>query len=223
MKPDSPSAPLRTSAPAGDLAECLSALADGRADGLAKACAGWRDDADARRTWHAYQLIGDVMRSEDLASPPARDAAFLSRLRERLAEEPVVLAPAAAQPAAVATAVTTVQGRRQPWLMPAAVAAGFVLVAGVLVVTRIGVPGAGEGAALLAGASGAGTGLTLVGQSTGTRQQQAGSTESGVLLRDPRLDEYLRAHASARAGAAVVSPGGTLRRVDAAVPAGAGQ
>jgi sigma-E factor negative regulatory protein RseA len=103
------------------------------------------------------------------------------------------------------------------------VAAGFVLVAGVLVVTRIGVPGAGEGAALLAGASGAGTGLTLVGQSTGTRQQQAGSTESGVLLRDPRLDEYLRAHASARAGAAVVSPGGTLRRVDAAVPAGAGQ
>ena len=36
-------------------------------------------DAAARRTWHAYHLIGDVLRSEDLASTPARDAALPRR------------------------------------------------------------------------------------------------------------------------------------------------
>ena len=34
-----------------------------------------------RSTWHAYHLIGDVLRSDDLARPPARDAAFLAALR----------------------------------------------------------------------------------------------------------------------------------------------
>ena len=44
-------------------------------------------------SWHAYQLIGDVLRSEDLAAEPAADEAFLVALRARLADEPVVLAP----------------------------------------------------------------------------------------------------------------------------------
>ena len=48
--------------------------------------------ARARR-WHAYHLIGDVLRSDDLASAPGRDAAFLQRLSARLDDEPAVLAP----------------------------------------------------------------------------------------------------------------------------------
>ena len=50
----------------------LSALADGDAtDGeAARAFQAWRDDAGARAAWHSYQLIGDVLRSEDLASEP---------------------------------------------------------------------------------------------------------------------------------------------------------
>src|SRR5471032_2121045 len=73
----------------------LSALADGDATDseAARAFQAWRDDPDARASWHAYQLIGDVLRSDDLAVEPAADERFLVALRARLADEPVVLAP----------------------------------------------------------------------------------------------------------------------------------
>src|ERR1043165_4464573 len=75
--------------------ESLSALSDGELDSsaVARACAAWRDDARLRSAWHAYQLIGDVLRSEDRACRPAHDARFMVALRSRLAAEPVVLAP----------------------------------------------------------------------------------------------------------------------------------
>ena len=61
----------------------LSSLMDGDLDaaGTAGACALWRQDAQSRSDWHAYHLIGDVLRSEDLASAPGRDEAFLRNLR----------------------------------------------------------------------------------------------------------------------------------------------
>lgn len=193
--------------PADDPRRCLSALADGEADAVHGACRLWADDPAARQTWHAYHLIGDVLRSDELARAPASDAAFLAGLREKLAAEPVVLAP-----------VAPVQGARRPqsWLMPVAAAAGFVAVAGVLVVTRLSAPGAAEPAAAMAGASGAG--LTVV--STAVPPATPPQREAGF-IRDPRLDEYLRAHQAARGGVAAASPGGTLRRVDVAAPAGA--
>ena len=52
----------------------LSAMADGEADAaeLGRGCAGWASaDAQTRQSWHAYHLIGDVLRSDDLASAPA--------------------------------------------------------------------------------------------------------------------------------------------------------
>ena len=75
--------------------QLLSSLMDGEltADDAAEACQLWRQDAQARSDWHAYHLIGDVLRSDDLASAPAHDAAFLQALRQRLADEPVPLAP----------------------------------------------------------------------------------------------------------------------------------
>ena len=66
----------------------LSALADGDAtDGeAARAFQAWRDEPDARAAWHSYQLIGDVLRSEDLACEPAAIATGpCQRLRERIA------------------------------------------------------------------------------------------------------------------------------------------
>src|ERR1700712_1139887 len=88
----------------------LSALADGDAteSEAARAFQAWHEDDDARCSWHAYQLIGDVLRSEDLAAEPAADERFLVALRARLADEPVVLAPQAraeAEPAAMAASV----------------------------------------------------------------------------------------------------------------------
>jgi len=94
-------------------AEQLSALADGEVDAAAAgaACGAWKTDAELRRTWHAWHLIGDVLRSEDLASSAERDQRFLVALRGRLALEPVVLAPEA-RPAAVAAMLQINTGRR---------------------------------------------------------------------------------------------------------------
>ena len=204
--PNPPVSPL-DDLPADDPRRWLSALADGEADAVPHGCRLWREDEAARRTWHAYHLIGDVLRSDELARVPARDAAFLAGLREKLAAEPVVLAPAmAAAPAA---------RRRQAWLMPAAAAVGFVVVAGVLVLTRLGTPGAPVPAAVMAGSPG--SGLTVVGNAA---QQLTARPPAAVVITDPRLDDYLRAHQAARGGVAAASPGGTLRHVDAVAPAG---
>lgn len=70
----------------------ISALID---DELATDAAGRTIDAlrqniDLRREWEAYHLIGDALRR----SPPL-SAGFSEKVMARLAEEPVVLAPAA--------------------------------------------------------------------------------------------------------------------------------
>ena len=174
----------------------LSALVDGEGDGAEHACARWRDDAGLRRDWHAYQLIGDVMRSEDLAVPAARDAAFLAGLRARLADEPVVLAP---QPAAVSAR------RRQPWLMPVAAAAGFVVVAGVLVVARMN-PAAPAGD-------------VVARETVAPRAGAVAPDVQPVMLYDPAVEQYVRAHRSV-GGTLVMAPvGGGLRRVELSAPA----
>jgi len=122
--------------------EALSALADGEATHpeVARACNAWRDDAKARAQWSNYQLIGDAMRSEELADASG-SARFLKSFRERLAEEPVVLAPAGLvarhQPSVVDVGVSTpptaLPLRRRVWAGPMAVAACFVMVVGALV------------------------------------------------------------------------------------------
>jgi sigma-E factor negative regulatory protein RseA len=195
MTPDPHS--LDPEASAQDPRHWLSALADGDAQALDRACAQWRDDGDARQTWHTYHLIGDVMRSDELAAAPARDAAFLAALRTRLAAEPVVLAPAPV--AAVPSS------RRSVWLLPAAVAAGLALVAGVMVVAHVGQPGQGGEAATLAAAS---------SPRLAAAQGQASPIVVGNIIRDARLDEYMRVHQATGGYVPIPAPGGTLRRVD---------
>ena len=122
--------------------EALSALADGQAQAseVSRACAAWREDADARSSWQAYHLIGDVMRSDDLAQGSG-SADFLAKFRDRLAQEPVVLAPASAQAVASQPAVApsdVVQLKRRAWAGPMAVAASFVMVVGAVVTLQMG-------------------------------------------------------------------------------------
>ena len=189
----------------------LSSLADGDPDALDKACALWRDDPAARQRWHVYHLIGDALRSDDLASAPARDAAFVAGLRTRLAQEPVPLAPAPMPQPAHAVA----QGRRLGWRAPAAVAAALFVVAGTLVLTR-GLP---ESAAPAATSTLAGdaAGRPAVATAPATLPSASPAPRlvlSGGQLRDPDLDAYLRAHQDARGGTPAALPGGVLRRVE---------
>jgi len=208
--------------------ESLSALADGELEPsrVAAACAAWRDDARSRATWHAYHVIGDVLRSEDLASLPARDAAFVSALQARLAAEPTVLAPeprvespATAPPGRVA------RGRSGwPWKAPSAVAAGFVMVAGALVMTRTPAPTAPAGviaAAPAVQAVAAGPALPPVIAPTLAPAQAPfapRASNGGKLLRDARLDHYLAAHQQFAGSSALGVPSGFLRNAAAEAP-----
>ena len=193
----------------------LSALADGEREALPLGAEQWRDDAGAREAWHLYHLIGDVLRSDDLASTPARDAAFLAGLRQRLAREPVPLAPAPL-PAPAANAQPS--PRRLGWRAPAAVAAGFVAVAATLVLMRSeGFGGGSDGGVRLAGnpAPVAGTGLRVV--SNPLPSATGALVADGVMIRDARLDAYLRAHQAARGNSAGALPGGGLRNAEIVV------
>lgn len=190
-------------------AETLSALADGEGDAaaLSRACEDWRDSGSVRADWHAFHLIGDVLRSQELASTPRRDAEFLARLRARLALEPVVLAPQplAAPPAPEVRTPTTrvLRPRRWSWMAPAAVAAGFAAVAAVLVVTRAPAPAAVETAA----ASPVLPAAVVAAESIEPEAQVL----NGKMLRDARLNRYLAAHKQFAGSSALGVPSSFLR------------
>jgi sigma-E factor negative regulatory protein RseA len=197
----------------GDPRWLMSAMADGEADmaECARCCAAWVDaTSEARGSWHAYHLIGDVLRSEDLASVPGHDRAFLDRLRMRLADEPVILAP---------QALSTVAGsgarafKRLPWAMPAAVAAGVMAVATVLVVAR----GPGGGAA---GSSGPALAVApaavvaVAADSAPAATPAAGvSAQGSRIVRDAQLDRYLQAHRDYGTALPGSLPGGPGRSI----------
>jgi sigma-E factor negative regulatory protein RseA len=207
--------------------ERLSALLDGELDGnaVAQACAQWRDSAESRSTWHAYGLIGDVLRSDDLAGDAARDAGFLVALRARMASEPVVLAPqplevpAPVEMPAAPRAVAHGGTRRWSWMAPTAVAAGFVAVAGVLTLTRPGLLPERADATSVARATAPAplpTAATLVGTPAPAVEPQT-FVASGQLIRDARLDRYLAAHKQFAGSSALGVPSAYLRNATAEV------
>lgn len=172
-------------------AERLSALADGELDpnAVARACATWQARGPAHATWHAYHLIGDVLRSEDLAGLPRRDYVCLDALREKLAHEPVVFAPVTS-----VRSLATVGRVRKPWAALSAVAAGFGAVAAVLIVLREPAADSEPRADRSAG-----PGVSPVAanySSAGSRPGPAPQAlfVDGKLVRDARLDRYLEAH-----------------------------
>lgn len=99
--------------------ERLSALLDGECDAQEAAhfTAQWARDPELQERWHAYHLIGDALRSDELGGQ-GHDATFLQGLRQRLAAEPAVLAPAPQAP------------RRARWRLPVSAAAGVLALAG---------------------------------------------------------------------------------------------
>lgn len=169
----------------------LSGLMDGEAAPaeLNELCDAWKRDPALRGRWHEWQLIGDVMRSDELAGAPLRDQAMLRALRERLAAEPVPLAPAALPPPAPEHS-----RRMRQWLSPVAAAAGFVAVAGVLVVTRVGMPEAAPSAGLQATAPAAQLPMAV-------RPVSGSASDAQPMLRDAGLDRYVSAHRKMPLGA----------------------
>jgi sigma-E factor negative regulatory protein RseA len=174
----------RHSEPA-DLREQLSSLIDGELDAADRArCLDrlCRDEA-ASTEWAAWHLVGDALRSSDVAALHA--PGFVSDLAHRLADEPTILAP-------------PVRGSRvrliRRFAMPGAAAAAAVAVLAVvaLPMLREAEPGRVEVARVQGASQPAGPMIPVV----------ASVSQAAVppLLRRPspvdgeRFDVYLSAH-----------------------------
>jgi sigma-E factor negative regulatory protein RseA len=202
--------------PESDELEALSALADGQeADPstVAAACRHWASNETARVAWHRWHLIGDVLRSDELARAPAHDEAFLTRLRERLAQEPVPLAPrAVARPAAKVSGGAAWALR---WRAPAAIAAGGMVVlvaASVLMQPRTeALPGGS-----LAQADASGSRPTVMTSVVNGQNLDAPPLAplNAQMLRDTQLDRYLQAHRVAAGALPAASPANPNRRIE---------
>jgi sigma-E factor negative regulatory protein RseA len=74
--------------------ERLSAMVDGEFDPveMVQALGAVAGDANNVRQWHAYHVVGDVLRSAELAAV-GRDLEFLRKFEQQLAQEPVYPRP----------------------------------------------------------------------------------------------------------------------------------
>jgi sigma-E factor negative regulatory protein RseA len=204
--------PSSTSLDVADACRGLSALADGEADAAdaERGLAAWAaTDPLTRQRWHAYQLIGDVLRSEDLAQAPAHDAAFLQRLRGRLDREPAVRA---SQPPRVPMAAG--KAWRTAWVMPVALAASVTGLATILAVT-LWPATQPSGGPLLAGALATAPVVADAARVPAAVALEAAEAvpSGGRVVRDARLDRYLQAHRDYAAAWPGSLPGGAGRSI----------
>ena len=204
------------------LSEQLSALIDSEAtNGEASELAGrWRDDASLRADWHAFHLIGDVLRSEGLASTGQHDAEFLQSLQAKLAQEPVVLAPT--RPGAAEVVVAS-QSARHAWRTRAwpAAAAAVLLSVGAMLWTQQAPQGGGNRPAVLA--EQAPTAAPVVSSSASVPGGLEPETlivqgDQGPVLRDAQIDSYLAAHQQFGGSSAFGGTSGFVRNASLQAP-----
>jgi sigma-E factor negative regulatory protein RseA len=188
----------------------VSSLADGalRGEAFSQAVRVTALTQDARETWHAYHLIGDVLRSNDLAQCAARSD-FMSRLQARLAEEPAHgQVPALIQ----AHRFETVTGKQEAanasvfrWKLFAGVASCVAVAAVGWNLLGAAMPSTGSGAVMAGAASSA------VAVASGTASAGDAGNASQVMIRDPHLDALLAAHKQFGGTSALQGPAGFLR------------
>ena len=214
--------------------QVISALMDGQGTEQDQQAmqAWWACDEAVRADWHGYHLIGDVMRSSELAPALGTDGdeKLLQAVRERLKHEPAVLAPAAS--AALKGSSAAVRPLRRPriWMGSAAAAAGFLVVGAAYVLTRSGgepaltsgviqqaYNGASPSAASTTSAHAAifPTAATNPGASGVASPHSAALVTGARLIRDEQLDRYLAAH---KQFASPVMPGGVIRSATTLAP-----
>ncbi|CAB3797276.1 sigma-E factor negative regulatory protein [Paraburkholderia fynbosensis] len=163
--------------------ERLSAFVDGELFGeehlnLDKFVSGL--GGEDRAAWSSYHLIGDALRSDDLAVSPATSSAFLNGFAARFDNEPHVLAPAAMP---VARRLLALRRRVVP---------AFAVAAAAATLTWIVVPQlqGGPGSQL---ASVHGDAVQRVAMVPVPAAAQPIAQDANI-IRDASLDQYLEAH-----------------------------
>ena len=218
-----------TQAP-GSQAELVSALVDGQLQGEAFASTvDWLTHAEsARASWHAYHVVGEVLRTGE-AQDCGRDAAFLQRLRLGLQQPdridrtdmfvpfqevataiPAVPVKASAEASDETSAATKLQHTSAndtffSWK-------GLGLAASFAAVVLTGWSLLGSFQPEQTAAQLAQTAVSV--QLTPAEAAQTGSlaqAEPLVMMRDPRLDALLAAHKQFGGTSALQTPAGFLR------------
>lgn len=204
------------------LREQLSALADGElgVDDVARLVRQPAAHDEMQATWHAYHMIGDVLRGGEQAVCGGGSSGFLSRLQTRLqAEAPLVPArptlPEQALLIAVAPVAEPANDANFRWKMVAGCASFAAVVAMAWSVAGIGgLPAVQPQLAVLSPAA-----PTLVAAPQTVEQPVTlANGEPQVMIRDARLDELLVAHRQAGGGTALQMPAGFLRSATFATP-----
>lgn len=194
--------------------EQLSALADGQLeeDEFARAMAFAVTD-EGLAQWHAYHVVGDVLRSSELAAP--HHTTLLDKVRAQMAQEPLpthLVSGELTQVAAVASPDARVANAGVfQWKL----AAGFASLAAVAAIgwsTYAGLqaPAGGASGAQLAAVPA--TTVQSLAVADGSRSSQQ------VMIRDPRLDELLAAHKQFGSTTTLQMPAGFLRNATFEAP-----
>ena len=177
--------------------ERLSAFVDGEWSAEEHLNANFFElDGEGRAAWSEYHLIGDVLRSDDLALSQATSHAFMTGFAARFDAEPHVLAPAALPQSRGAQTgrnervgrILALRRRVVPSLAVAAAAATLTWI--VMPQMRgAGMAGAPQIAAVQPAQ---GDAVQRVAMNATPAPATAG--QDGNIIRDARLDEYLQAH-----------------------------
>ena len=205
-------------------------LADGRLSGEAfgrAVQAAWQD-AEGARAWHLTHLVGDVMRSQELAGR-CLGAEFVQAVQTRIATE--VFEPRAAhavpRPAdAAGLSEGLGEGRADPangwsWHMVAGVGAmALALVAAFSLgghwpsaepAGTLAQSGKLPEAPVLAAKPSASPAPTPAAETAAAQVNATAAATPAVMLRDPRLDELLAAHRQMGGTSALQKPAGFFR------------
>lgn len=197
--------------------EQLSALADGQLTGqeLEQALT-FATQAEGESTWQLYHLVGDVLRSSDLAAPANPD--FMARLRGELAKEVPVVRPQPLVPSNPVVA-SPMNDAANASVFRWKVVASFASLAAVAAIGWTSWTG-------LQGMGGTGGGHGQLAMSTEAVSSPAAAPTLAVadadgqqvMIRDPRLDELLAAHKQFGSTSALQMPAGFLRNATFEAP-----
>jgi sigma-E factor negative regulatory protein RseA len=187
--------------------EQISALADGElTDRQMEAALAALRQPEGRADWEIYHQIGDVLRCDDMAVKMS--SGFAARMAARLESEPAIVAPTndpvlpeehAVGGARFSASVNMVSSRARRWAIPGMIAAAVASVAFVatpqLMVAMKGEP-APSGSETMVASSGTAQPIKVSGATATAGQFAAVSSSAAgeVVLRDPRIDDYLLAH-----------------------------
>lgn len=195
----------------GPSCERLSALADGELarEELAETLSALARDADGVKTWHAYHVVGDVLRSAEL-EPVGDDLAFFRNFELRLAKEPIypgtVGTPLPAD-RLVVMGHSSANASSLRWKVVAGLACSALAV-----VIGVGQWNPADSSARLQVSASPVKSLPGV-------QTIAVESASQVMIRDPALDSLLAAHQQLGGHSALQRPSGFLRNATYEGPA----